>query len=44
MKTTRINELEKILEIECPKYEKDCATCPFKKECEEYDKLQRADI
>lgn len=35
----RIEELEKLLDIECPKYDEDCSKCPYQKECDEYDKL-----
>lgn len=33
-------ELEKILENVCEKYEDDCGKCPYKKECEEYSKIE----
>lgn len=39
MKKERFLELEKLLERECIKYENDCHTCPYKKECEEYKEL-----
>lgn len=32
-------ELENLLTKECEKYEKDCAACPYAKECEEYKNL-----
>jgi hypothetical protein len=32
-------ELEELLTRECEKYENDCTTCPYRKECEEYEKL-----
>lgn len=35
----RFIELEDLLTRECGKYEKDCTTCPYRKECEEYEKL-----
>ena len=35
----RFIELENLLTRECGKYENDCTTCPYKKECEEYEKL-----
>ena len=35
----RIKELENILMQECEKYENDCTTCPYSKECEEYARL-----
>lgn len=35
----RIEELERILTINCVVYEDDCTTCPYAKECEEYSKL-----
>lgn len=35
----RFIELEKLLERECDKYEDNCSTCPYQKECEEYEKL-----
>ena len=36
---TRKEELEKILVKECPKYEDNCGSCPYSKECEEYSRL-----
>lgn len=35
----RFIELEDLLTRECGKYENDCTTCPYRKECEEYEKL-----
>lgn len=35
----RFIELEDLLTRECGKYEDDCTTCPYRKECEEYEKL-----
>lgn len=35
----RFIELEDLLTRECGKYEKDCTTCQYIKECEEYEKL-----
>lgn len=35
----RFVELENLLTKECEKYEKDCAACPYAKECEEYKNL-----
>lgn len=35
----RFKELEALLTRECGKYEDDCTTCPYRKECEEYEKL-----
>ena len=35
----RFAELENLLEMECGKYESNCTTCPYRKECEEYEKL-----
>ena len=35
----RFKELEELLTRECKKYENDCTTCPYRKECEEYEKL-----
>lgn len=35
---TRLEELEELLNVECPKYESDCTTCPYAKECKEYSK------
>lgn len=35
----KIQELENILMQECEKYEKDCAACPYTKECDEYARL-----
>lgn len=32
----RFKELESLLTRECGKYEKDCTTCPYQKECGEY--------
>ena len=37
----RIEELENILEAECPRYENDCTTCPYAKQCAEYARLKR---
>ena len=39
MENKRIAELEKVLNVECEKYENDCSKCPYCKECEEYCKL-----
>lgn len=39
-KKERLEELEKLLNTECGKYEKDCATYPYRKECDEYEKLE----
>lgn len=39
MSNEKIKELEEILEKECWKYENDCTTCPYSKECDEYAKL-----
>ena len=39
MKEKRIQELENILTEECKKYENDCTTCPYAKECDEYERL-----
>nr|DAG27136.1 MAG TPA: hypothetical protein [Caudoviricetes sp.] len=36
---TRKEELEKLLDKECPKYEDNCGSCPYSKECEEYHRL-----
>lgn len=36
---TRKEELETKLNKECPKYEDNCAKCPYSKECEEYCKI-----
>lgn len=36
---TRYEELEALLEIECPKYDTNCNTCPFRKECDEFSDL-----
>lgn len=33
---TRKEVLEGILENVCEKYEDDCASCPYQKECDEY--------
>ena len=40
MEETRIKELENILMQECEKHEKDCTTCPYSKECDEYARLK----
>lgn len=37
----RFEELENLLIDQCKKYESDCTTCPYRKECEEYEKLYR---
>lgn len=39
MEEKRLQELENILTEECEKYEKDCTTCPYAKECDEYARL-----
>lgn len=36
---SRFDFLENLLEPECRKYEDDCDTCPFKKECDEYMRI-----
>lgn len=36
----RIKELEKILEKVCEKYDDNCGKCPYKKECDEYSKIE----
>ena len=36
----RIKELETLLMQECEKHEKDCTTCPYPKECDEYARLK----
>lgn len=36
----RIKELENILMQECEKHEKDCISCPYTKECDEYARLK----
>lgn len=35
----RLEELEKVLETVCGKYEDDCSKCPRQKECEEYSHI-----
>lgn len=35
----RFIELYDLLVKNCHKYEKDCTTCPYSKECNEYSKL-----
>lgn len=42
MTKERFLELEKLLTMECHKYESDCTTCPYKKECEEYSHTELA--
>lgn len=39
MTKERFLELEDLLTKNCHKYEKDCTTCPYKKECDEYIRL-----
>lgn len=39
MEEKRLQELETLLMQECEKYEKDCTTCPYTKECDEYARL-----
>ena len=39
MEEKRLQELENILTKEGEKYEKDCTTCPYTKECDEYTRL-----
>lgn len=41
MTNKEFKELEKLLTRECPKYENDCTTCPYSKECDEYARLTR---
>lgn len=36
MTKERFLELESLLTMNCHKYESDCTTCPYRKECEEY--------
>ena len=38
-KYEKIMELEKTLEESCNKYEDNCNSCPFQKECEEYSHI-----
>ena len=40
MEEKRIKELEILLMQECEKHEKDCTTCPYNKECDEYARLK----
>ena len=40
MNEKRIKELETLLMQECEKHEKDCTTCPYTKECDEYARLK----
>ena len=35
----RMIELEKVLEVECPKHDANCEKCPCLKECDEYSHL-----
>ena len=42
MEEKRLQELENILTEECKKYEKDCNTCPYTKECDEYARLSNS--
>lgn len=34
-------ELETLLEVECPKYENDCAACPYFCNCDQYSQIMR---
>lgn len=36
---SRKEELEKLLNEECKKYDTDCTKCPYQKECNEYSKM-----
>ena len=38
MTNKEFKELEKLLTRECPKYENDCTTCPYTKDCDRYAK------
>lgn len=35
---SRLEELERLLSAECGKYDKDCTTCLYQNECNEYGK------
>lgn len=37
----RFEELENLLIEQCKKYESDCTACPYRKECDEYEKLYK---
>lgn len=37
----RRKELETLLTEQCGKYDSDCTSCPYSKECEEYAKLEQ---
>ena len=37
MTRERFWELDKLLAAECHKYDADCSTCPYRKECKEYE-------
>ncbi len=42
MTKERFLELESLLTMNCHKYESDCTTCPYRKECEEYGHAELA--
>lgn len=49
MTTEKIKELDALLTRECGKYEADCSTCPFQKECQSFcnipsELLEKAEI
>lgn len=35
----RLEELEKLLGVECEKYEENCSRCPYRAECGEYSQI-----
>lgn len=37
----RRKELETLLTEQCGKYDSDCTSCPYSKECEEYARLEQ---
>lgn len=39
--TTKLQELEQILTENCGTYENNCNTCPYRAECEEYERLYK---
>lgn len=42
MTEERFLEIEDLLTRNCHKYDEDCNTCPYEKECEEYSRAALA--
>ena len=39
----RKEDIENLLNVECPKYEDDCTKCPYSELCNEYSRLGRGE-